>query len=240
MLSAKQFYNKYLGGGYDIDGSYGCQCVDLFKIFMKEYLGTYCATGGSGYASGYWESYESQSLLKNNFKKVSVSELQNGDWCIWKYGSKACPLSHIAMYYNGKFLGMNQNGYGVATLASISTSGMYGALRPNCYKAQSTGSGTSVNGGATVAPKKWNRSCANGVQMTVIPKIGLNLRKGPGTSYDKIVTLPKGTKVYYYGGYGGTKPNWWIWVGVYLNGKYYEGWVKPNDGNTLYLKGYEI
>lgn len=252
MLSATEFYNKYNGKGYDIDGVAGKQCVDLWKIFCTEYGVKWQAAGGSGATKGfacqYWITHRTKSWITDNFKVISgSSSLQDGDWCFWAYGSKGCAYSHVAMYYKGKFFGMNhtiyENGVGVvhkeATLVEIDKSGILGHFRPKCYITSSTSSSSTSTSGVK-SPTKWNKSCANGVTFTVIPDVGLILRKGAGKSYGKIVTMPKGTKVKYYGGYGGKKPNWWIYVAVTVNGKSYEGWCKPNDGNTLYLKGYEI
>lgn len=80
--------------------------------------------------------------------------------------------------------------------------------------------------------KKW----ANGKTMKT--KVNLNLRKGNSTSTAVKVCIPKGTYVHYYGKYDCQADNasvWWIWVGVTVNGKYYEGFVK---GSSSYLEGY--
>lgn len=240
MLTATQFYNKYIGKGYDIDGVAGKQCVDLWKIFCQEYFGSWKAAGGTGatagYACQYWITHRTQSWITDHFKVISgSSNLQDGDWCFWAYGSKDCPYSHVAMYYQGKFFGMNQ-GSKNANLVSISKSGMLGHFRPKCYiTSSSTSSSTGSSTSGVKSPTKWNKAYSKGVTFTVIPDVGLILRKGAGKSYGKIVTMPKGTKVKYYGGYGGSKGNWWIYVAVTVNGKSYEGWCK---GSSEYLKGY--
>ena len=131
-MNATDFYNKTIGNSYDIDKSAGYQCVDLFKYFCKLYYGSYGSTG-TGYADGYYKNRKTNGLLNHFNDMGSNASLQNGDWVFWGYGSKIAPKSHVAMYYNGKFLGQNQNGAQKVTLISMSTDGVIGVLRPKAY-----------------------------------------------------------------------------------------------------------
>ena len=141
-MTAKEFYNKHNGRAVDVDGTAGIQCVDLFKAFTKENYGISNYNCTNGYASGLW-IYRKSKPYYSKFKEVSINSLQNGDWVFWAKGSKPCPKSHVAMYYNGKFFGQNQ-GQKAARLINISTSGVLGVLRPKMYvKKASTTTNTS-------------------------------------------------------------------------------------------------
>lgn len=87
------------------------------------------------------------------------------------------------------------------------------------------------NGTYVTKPTNWNRKLAKGKAYTVIPKQGLNLRKGNSTKAPVIKTEPCGTKLYYYGGYAYNGKEAWVWV---TDGKN-EGFVK---GDARYLEGY--
>ena len=132
-MTATEFYNKQVGKAVDIDYTAGVQCVDLFKIFTKTNYGVWQYTCGNGYANGLWLNRKSKPYYQY-FDEVNINSLQDGDWCFWDKGSKDCPDSHVAMYYQGKFFGQNQNGVKSATLANISKDGMLGALRPKMYQ----------------------------------------------------------------------------------------------------------
>lgn len=141
-MTAKEFYNKHNGRAVDVDGTAGVQCVDLFKAFTKENYGISNYNCTNGYASGLW-IYRKSKPYYSKFKEVSINSLQNGDWVFWAKGSRPCPKSHVAMYYNGKFFGQNQ-GKKTARLINISTSGVLGVLRPKMYvKKTSTTTNTS-------------------------------------------------------------------------------------------------
>lgn len=131
-MTSKQFYDKYIGKAVDIDGAYGVQCVDLFKAFTKDNYGIWQYNTGNGWASGLWYNRKSKPYYQY-FVDGDLNNLQNGDWVIWNNGAKDCPDSHVAMYYNGKFLGQNQFGVAGATWKNISLSGALGVLRPKMY-----------------------------------------------------------------------------------------------------------
>lgn len=132
MLTPQQFVNQYLGGGYDIDHTAGMQCVDGFKIFTQVQFGISAYSTGTGYADGLWINRASRPYYPY-FRDSDVAHLQNGDWVIWSRGTSAHPDSHVAMYYNGQFFGMNQYGVRTFTLANDTTTGVLGVLRPRIY-----------------------------------------------------------------------------------------------------------
>lgn len=132
MLTPEQFVNRYLGGGYDIDNTAGMQCVDAFKIFTEEQYGFHNYTTTSGYAEGLWTYRQSKPYYPYFDDTPSVNSLQNGDWVIWNYGGNH-PDSHVAMYFNGQFFGMNQGSVSTFTLVNDNTNNVLGVLRPLIY-----------------------------------------------------------------------------------------------------------
>ena len=133
MLSPRQFYDRYNGGGYDIDNTAGLQCVDGFKIFTQEEFGISNYTTTSGYAEGLWTYRRSKPYYPYFDDTVSVNNLQDGDWVIWNYSNNH-PDSHVAMYYQGQFFGMNQNGVSTFTLVNDTTNNVLGVLRPKIFQ----------------------------------------------------------------------------------------------------------
>lgn len=142
-ITPQEWYNMTYGKSYDVDGAYGAQCWDYFAYFVK-YLGlgvnTYCAK--TGYVGDLWQ-LKDQYKYSQHFEYITDrTKFKNGDWIIWPRGSKACPLSHIAMYWNGQSLGQNQGGLKKVTLKSIDLSQAYGVLR---WKAWSNGTSQQID-----------------------------------------------------------------------------------------------
>ena len=179
-MTAREFYINHIGKAVDIDGAYGVQCVDLFKAFTKENYGVWQYTTGNGYASGLWINRKSKPYYKY-FVDASVNSLQDGDWVIWG-NCKQCPSTHVAMYYNGKFLGQNQNGKKQATLINISKAGVIGVLRPKMYvKKPVADKRNYVNLPPSVDSWRFYRLTATPVKVNAIGK--LNPKKFGGLSY---------------------------------------------------------
>lgn len=132
-MTPKEFYDTQKDKAVDIDYTAGVQCVDLFKIFTKRNYNVWNYNCGNGYANGLWINRKSKPYYQF-FEEVSADNLQDGDWCFWDKGSKECPDSHVAMYYQGKFFGQNQDKSRKAILKTISKDGLLGVLRPKMYK----------------------------------------------------------------------------------------------------------
>lgn len=134
------YYNLVIGKKFDMDGMYGCQCVDGFKHFCNVVyelnLGSICSP--TGYAASIWDNAERLGLLEY-FDKVASNEMVDGDWAIWDTGSRSCPYSHVAMFRcdngngTGLFLGENQLGHPEFTEINIYYDGIRGALRPKVF-----------------------------------------------------------------------------------------------------------
>ena len=135
-INPNEWINSHKGKIYDIDGVYGIQCVDLFKIFLKDigYPNPSGPIGGDGYADQIWYL---RDRYKDYFDFVT-GELKPGDILLWPKGHPECPYSHVAMYVadspkgnnRALFLGSNQ-GYehSNGNIVDISCNGSLGALR---------------------------------------------------------------------------------------------------------------
>lgn len=91
-MTLDQFITKYNGKGIDSDGSYGNQCVDLYRQYIKEVLGYPQSPGVSG-AKDIWSSY-----LPDYFTRIANTPEgipQEGDIMIW--GSTYGPYGHVAV-----------------------------------------------------------------------------------------------------------------------------------------------
>lgn len=131
-ISAPQnAYGNLLGKGFN--EGWGLQCVAGFKEFMFSLCGRYASAGGA--ASGYAYEPARSAVCKLGFTWHDGSDgLQDGDWGIWTNGL----YGHVAMYYQGKWLGQNQgaadgNAGNAFNLMTLPMQGFAGYFRPNIY-----------------------------------------------------------------------------------------------------------
>ena len=227
-ITAKSFYEKYNGRGIDYDRAYGVQCVDGFKLACQE-LGIPVKATPNNWADGYW-IYRKQLGYSKYFDFITdYKKYKNGDWVIWKQGSKSHPSSHIAMYYQGKSFGQNQGGNRAFNLKPTDFSDSLGALRPKVWATASNVASASASVGAlkrvnaTGVAKSYDKSLVGTYK--VLPSVGLNMRDGAGTNQSIITLLPANTKVNCYGYYTNSSGVMWLYVQVSLNGKLYTGFV---------------
>ena len=137
-ISVNEFVGKTIGKGYDVDKSYGIQCVDGIKEFNMLVYNKADFTCGNGWAYGLWTNYGTNGVEKY-FKQYNFKDVKEGDWIIWNKGSKQTPNSHVAMFL--KFIdkniiscyGQNQNGIKEFNIANTNIDGILGVLRPNIY-----------------------------------------------------------------------------------------------------------
>ena len=138
-ISPDEFIRQTNGKAYDMDGSYGVQCVDGIKKFVYDVYGEYKFDCGNGWANGLWLYYGSNGV-EQYFNKHPFSEARKGDWIIWDKGSDSCPQSHVAMYVNMKTsnlvnsYGQSQDGKKAFNTAPLYTNGILGVLRPKIYE----------------------------------------------------------------------------------------------------------
>lgn len=91
-MSLKEFFEKYDGRGIDFDGSYGFQCVDLYRQFVKEVLNAEQSPPVEG-AKDLWTTY-----LTGVFTKISNNPdnaPRAGDVVIW--GDGIGPFGHVGI-----------------------------------------------------------------------------------------------------------------------------------------------
>ena len=101
-MTPEQFYNETIGKKIDVDGVYGNQCVDLFHYFCNR-TGVPYATTVTGWAGGLWT--HRRDHYSKYFKWITnFNDLKTGDWIM------TTNPEHVAMWYNGKMLGENQDG----------------------------------------------------------------------------------------------------------------------------------
>lgn len=111
-MTYAQFKQRYFNGFVDFDGAYGFQCVDLFRLYVKEVMSTPQPKGVIG-AADFWTNYDSDPNLNQHFTKISNTPdgvPNQGDVVIWskKYG----PYGHIALIDNATvngFTALSQN-----------------------------------------------------------------------------------------------------------------------------------
>lgn len=136
------FHDTYIGTGHDVDGYYGAQCWDGYA-FYDQWLGyspIHCTASGG--ARDLWEQRYSNGMLNNH--DIVTGQLQNGDIGVWG-ADQGGGYGHVAMYYNGGWMGQNQGGAsypgGGAVFSDLYNYLPYpmGAFRPKCYSGGSGG-----------------------------------------------------------------------------------------------------
>lgn len=184
-ISPDDFIKSVNGKGFDIDGSYGVQCVDGIKKFALDVYGKADFTCGNGWANGLWLCYDTNGVSKY-FKKYPYSEAKKGDWIIWDKNSKDAPNSHVAMFVEKvsstrvKCFGQNQNGIKEFNKITVNSDGILGVLRPTIYIEQETTKiGTPVSRDTTKD------------QVEVLVD-NLNVRNGANTHAGKLGYINKG------------------------------------------------
>lgn len=112
-MTFTEFRKKYLGKKVDWDKKYDGQCVDLFRQYVNDVLGLQQPKGVVG-AKDFWTNYETDPILKNNFKRIPNTPTgvpQEGDVMIWGAYS-GNPYGHISIFIKGdvnKFISLDQN-----------------------------------------------------------------------------------------------------------------------------------
>lgn len=106
-MTFDDFIKKYDGQGIDFDGSYGFQCVDLYRQYCKESLGFPQSPPVEG-AKDIWNTY-----LKDKFTATENTPTgipTKGDIIIW--GTGLGKYGHVSVFIDGtasKFNSFDQN-----------------------------------------------------------------------------------------------------------------------------------
>lgn len=128
-MTLDEFVNKWNGKPCDFDGSYGNQCVDLYRMYVKEVLNKPQTPPVAG-AKDIWNSCPGFTKIPNAPDNFPLP----GDVMIW--GSKYGPYGHVAIVTKADintFTCFSQNDP-VGTLPVVKTykawSSLLGWLRP--------------------------------------------------------------------------------------------------------------
>lgn len=128
VSSPDAFYQNVIGKGFD--EGFGMQCVAGFKEFTYSLCGRIVACN-EGKAKCYAD--QASQICDMGFTRHSGNTLYNGDWVVFG-GSE---YGHIAMYYNGMFLGQNQIGGNIYAGSPFTLVGVNMPIlccyRPNIY-----------------------------------------------------------------------------------------------------------
>lgn len=107
-MSLNQFIDKWLGKKADFDGSYGGQCVDLYRFYVKEVLG-FPQSPGVGGAAEIWDS--ASPKYYDFIKNTPTGVPQKGDIVIWNRRAGG-GFGHVAIFVEGDvngFTSFDQN-----------------------------------------------------------------------------------------------------------------------------------
>ena len=108
-MNVNEFFQAYNGKPIDFDGSWGNQCVDLYRQYCKEALEVIKQSPGVLGAYQIWNTYR-----KDDFDQIVNTPEgipQVGDVIIWKKAS-TLPFGHVAVFKEGDvntFLSFDQN-----------------------------------------------------------------------------------------------------------------------------------
>lgn len=153
VSTPQKAYQNLLGKGFN--EGFGFQCVAGFKEFMFSLVGRYVAAGGA--AALYASDPARSAVCKIGFTwHNGTAGLQDGDWGIWTNGLHG----HVAMYYQGKWLGQNQGAEdgdkgNAFNLMALPMQGFAGHFRPNAYAK------LQEDAGSTIAPIEKPASTSN-------------------------------------------------------------------------------
>lgn len=133
-MNFQDFVNKTLGKAIDVDGKYGCQCVDLFNYFNKLYNnGIYINCKPSGYARSIAQNKVNNGIL-DYYTETTVDNMIFGTVVVWG-NCKVAPSSHVGFFLedngNGTFKCLQQNApKPYVTISNMRYDGIIGAFIP--------------------------------------------------------------------------------------------------------------
>lgn len=106
-MTLDEFIKKYDGQNIDFDGSFGAQCVDLYRQYVKEVLGFPQSPPVEG-AKDIWNTYLPEYFGRIENTPTGVPE--KGDIVI--FGEKIGKYGHVSIFVEGdtrRFVSFDQN-----------------------------------------------------------------------------------------------------------------------------------
>ena len=178
----QEFYNRTVGRAFDVDGSYGFQCWDLWAECCRSngvpLSVIHCSL--TGYVEDVWKLRNRSGILQY-FDAIPADQIIVGDWIIWGKDYSLTPKSHVAMAWNGRqSFGQSQSGIKAANLVSyLDWSRALGAFRLKTWEAKNM---------LNIVPGKLLRTTYNDQPIILLPqptgtKLGLVSAKEEGKPY---------------------------------------------------------
>lgn len=178
----QEFYNRTVGRAFDVDGSYGFQCWDLWAECCRAngvpLSVIHCSL--TGYVEDTWKLRHKSGILQY-FDAIPADQIIVGDWIIWGKDYSLTPKSHVAMAWTGRqSFGQSQSGIKPANLVSyLDWSRALGAFRLKQWEARKM---------LDIVPGKLLRTTYNDQQIILLPqpsgtKLGLVSAKEEGKPY---------------------------------------------------------
>jgi len=178
----QEFYNRTVGRAFDVDGSYGFQCWDLWAECCRAndvpLSVIHCSL--TGYVEDTWKLRHKSGILKY-FDAIPADQIIVGDWIIWGKDYSLTPKSHVAMaWMNRQSFGQSQSGIKQANIVSyLDWSRALGAFRLKTWEARNM---------LNIVPGKLIKTTYNDQQIILLPqptgtKLGLVSAKEDGKPY---------------------------------------------------------
>lgn len=178
----QEFYNRTVGRAFDVDGSYGFQCWDLWAECCRSngvpLSVIHCSL--TGYVEDTWKLRHKSGILQY-FDAIPADQIIVGDWIIWGKDYSLTPKSHVAMaWVNRQTFGQSQSGIKPANLVSyLDWSRALGAFRLKTWEARNM---------LNIVPGKLIRTTYNDQPIILLPqpsgtKLGLVSAKEEGKPY---------------------------------------------------------
>ena len=178
----QDFYNRTVGRAFDVDGSYGFQCWDLWAECCRSngvpLSVIHCSL--TGYVEDTWKLRNKSGILQY-FDAVPADQIIVGDWIIWGKEYSLTPKSHVAMaWVNRQSFGQSQSGNKQANLVRyLDWSRALGAFRLKQWEARNM---------LDIVPGKLIKTTYNDQQIILLPqpsgtKLGLVSAKEEGKPY---------------------------------------------------------
>lgn len=165
IMTFDTFVKTYYARAVDFDKAAGKQCVDLIKLYLKECFNIIAGAWGNAHA--YFDYFNMRPALKANFIRIKNSRKfvpMKGDICVWS--KKMNKYGHVSIATgNGdtktfESLDMNWESK-AAKYVHHNYDYFLGVLRPI------------------------HRENIDGVKLYKVKK-AVNIRKGPGTGYERV------------------------------------------------------